>query len=146
MKKTILVCMLVMVMGLLTGCASIVTTSLHNSNVEARAQAVRLQANNGGAQVAVDLLALKGYFGAWQENTWGMLGATLLDVGTGWAGYEIYQHNSGGSSGSNNNSADNGGRSQQTTYNVSGGDNSSITINNTSPGGDNSQDSGNTTP
>ena len=80
-------------MILCSGCASIYTTMAHNGNIREQAAAIKIQANNGGINAAVDVLNLQGYWGAWMAHPWQMGTATVLDAGTGWAGYAIYEHN-----------------------------------------------------
>ena len=67
---------------LCSGCASVLVTSLHNENVQRRAQALQFRAGPDGAAMLVDLLNLDGYFGAWQQHPWAMAGATIADLGT----------------------------------------------------------------
>ena len=88
--KRALTCLMLGVLLMTVGCASMITTSMHNQNVETRANALQFQANNDGVRAAINLMQLKGYIGAWKENPWAMLGATLLDIGTGIGGYSLW--------------------------------------------------------
>ena len=73
-----------------SGCCSTYMTSQHNNRAEL-ARMVKIQANNNGATLGVDLLNINsGYFAAWSDNPLGMAGATLGDLATGFLAYKLY--------------------------------------------------------
>lgn len=81
-----------------SGCCSAYKVSQYNNRVEV-ARMVRLQANNNGAMLGVDLLNLNaGYFAAWADDPAGMSAATLGDAALGFIGYKFYEKISDNSS------------------------------------------------
>jgi hypothetical protein len=65
--------------ALTQGCASYLVVQGRNAELDRRA--VQLSAAPGGAQAAIDLLGLKGYWQAWMAEPAKMTGATILDLG-----------------------------------------------------------------
>ena len=67
------------------GCASAYMTSRHDGEALMRG-IIRAQGDGSGARLAVDVLSLdRGYARAWRSDPVGMLGATVVDIGTGYA-------------------------------------------------------------
>lgn len=62
------------------GCAQYMVVQGRNAELDRRA--VQLAATPNGGSAAVDLLGLKGYWAAWQDEPAKMTGATLLDAAT----------------------------------------------------------------